>query len=105
MRLAQPSWPGLGSLVVGLSACSTEGLVDSSLGFEGSCTVGGSILSGIEPRLTDFHHLLLNPPKVWRASPFLFLVGGPNSLTFSFCNVCPSPTSVMGISWELQTVF
>ncbi|KAJ6651398.1 hypothetical protein lerEdw1_020971 [Lerista edwardsae] len=42
----------------------TEGLADSSSpGFEGSSTVGGSILSGIEPRLTDFHHLLLNPPK------------------------------------------
>ncbi|XP_061493914.1 serine/threonine-protein phosphatase 6 regulatory subunit 2 isoform X2 [Rhineura floridana] len=42
-----------------------EGLVDSfSQGFERSCTVNSSILCGIEPRLKDFHQLLLHPPKV-----------------------------------------
>ncbi|XP_075780423.1 serine/threonine-protein phosphatase 6 regulatory subunit 2 isoform X1 [Pelodiscus sinensis] len=41
-----------------------EGLVDSfSQGFERSYTVNSSILNGIEPRLKDFHQLLLNPPK------------------------------------------
>ncbi|XP_077694024.1 serine/threonine-protein phosphatase 6 regulatory subunit 2 isoform X5 [Eretmochelys imbricata] len=41
-----------------------EGLMDSfSQGFERSYTVNSSILHGIEPRLKDFHHLLLNPPK------------------------------------------
>ncbi|XP_074832600.1 serine/threonine-protein phosphatase 6 regulatory subunit 2 isoform X1 [Carettochelys insculpta] len=41
-----------------------EGLVDSfSQGFEKSYTVNSSILHGIEPRLKDFHQLLLNPPK------------------------------------------
>ncbi|XP_028603048.2 serine/threonine-protein phosphatase 6 regulatory subunit 2 isoform X1 [Podarcis muralis] len=43
---------------------SVEGLVDSfSQGFERSCTVNSSILGGIEPRLKDFHQLLLHPPK------------------------------------------
>ncbi|KAM8779776.1 serine/threonine-protein phosphatase 6 regulatory subunit 2 isoform 1-T2 [Rhynchonycteris naso] len=42
----------------------TEGLVDSfSQGLESLCTVSGSILHGIEPRLKDFHQLLLHPPK------------------------------------------
>uniref|UniRef100_A0A667FXS7 Protein phosphatase 6 regulatory subunit 2 n=1 Tax=Lynx canadensis TaxID=61383 RepID=A0A667FXS7_LYNCA len=42
----------------------TEGLVDSfSQGPEGLCTVSSSILHGIEPRLKDFHQLLLSPPK------------------------------------------
>nr|XP_008538899.1 PREDICTED: serine/threonine-protein phosphatase 6 regulatory subunit 2 isoform X5 [Equus przewalskii] len=42
----------------------TEGLVDSfSQGLERLCTVSGSILHGIEPRLKDFHQLLLSPPK------------------------------------------
>ncbi|XP_049482566.1 serine/threonine-protein phosphatase 6 regulatory subunit 2 isoform X7 [Panthera uncia] len=42
----------------------TEGLVDSfSQGLEGLCTVSSSILHGIEPRLKDFHQLLLSPPK------------------------------------------
>ncbi|XP_016042061.1 serine/threonine-protein phosphatase 6 regulatory subunit 2 isoform X3 [Erinaceus europaeus] len=42
----------------------TEGLVDSfSQGLERLCTVSASILHGIEPRLKDFHQLLLNPPK------------------------------------------
>ncbi|XP_039376127.1 serine/threonine-protein phosphatase 6 regulatory subunit 2 isoform X3 [Mauremys reevesii] len=41
-----------------------EGLMDSfSQGFERSYTVNSSILHGIEPRLKDFHQLLLNPPK------------------------------------------
>ncbi|XP_033017354.1 serine/threonine-protein phosphatase 6 regulatory subunit 2 isoform X2 [Lacerta agilis] len=43
---------------------SVEGLVDSfSQGFERCCTVNSSILGGIEPRLKDFHQLLLQPPK------------------------------------------
>lgn len=43
----------------------TEGLVDSfSQGLEGLCTVSSSVLHGIEPRLKDFHQLLLSPPKV-----------------------------------------
>uniref|UniRef100_A0A7M4EBZ6 Protein phosphatase 6 regulatory subunit 2 n=1 Tax=Crocodylus porosus TaxID=8502 RepID=A0A7M4EBZ6_CROPO len=41
-----------------------EGLMDSfSQGFERSYTVNSSILHGIEPRLKDFHQLLLSPPK------------------------------------------
>uniref|UniRef100_A0A8C8VGX2 Protein phosphatase 6 regulatory subunit 2 n=1 Tax=Pelusios castaneus TaxID=367368 RepID=A0A8C8VGX2_9SAUR len=41
-----------------------EGLMDSfSQGMERSHTVNSSILHGIEPRLKDFHQLLLNPPK------------------------------------------
>ena len=35
-----------------------------SQGLEGLCTVSSSILHGIEPRLKDFHQLLLSPPKV-----------------------------------------
>ncbi|XP_012644989.2 serine/threonine-protein phosphatase 6 regulatory subunit 2 isoform X1 [Microcebus murinus] len=42
----------------------TEGLVDSfSQGLERSYVVSSSVLQGIEPRLKDFHQLLLNPPK------------------------------------------
>ncbi|XP_063099758.1 serine/threonine-protein phosphatase 6 regulatory subunit 2 isoform X4 [Cavia porcellus] len=42
----------------------TEGLVDSfSQGLERSHAVSISVLNGIEPRLKDFHQLLLNPPK------------------------------------------
>uniref|UniRef100_A0A8D2MST1 Protein phosphatase 6, regulatory subunit 2 n=1 Tax=Zonotrichia albicollis TaxID=44394 RepID=A0A8D2MST1_ZONAL len=42
-----------------------EGLMDSyTQGFERSYTVNSSILHGIEPRLKDFHQLLLCPPKV-----------------------------------------
>ncbi|ELK07510.1 Serine/threonine-protein phosphatase 6 regulatory subunit 2 [Pteropus alecto] len=42
----------------------TEGLVDSfSQGLERLCPVSGSVLHGIEPRLKDFHQLLLSPPK------------------------------------------
>ncbi|XP_041612232.1 serine/threonine-protein phosphatase 6 regulatory subunit 2 isoform X6 [Vulpes lagopus] len=42
----------------------TEGLVDSfSQGLEGLCTISSSVLHGIEPRLKDFHQLLLSPPK------------------------------------------
>ncbi|XP_016067177.1 PREDICTED: serine/threonine-protein phosphatase 6 regulatory subunit 2 isoform X2 [Miniopterus natalensis] len=42
----------------------TEGLVDSfSQGLERLCTVSGSVLHSIEPRLKDFHQLLLHPPK------------------------------------------
>lgn len=41
-----------------------EGLMDSyTQGFERSYTVSSSILRGIEPRLKDFHQLLLRPPK------------------------------------------
>uniref|UniRef100_A0A8C0HS85 Protein phosphatase 6 regulatory subunit 2 n=1 Tax=Buteo japonicus TaxID=224669 RepID=A0A8C0HS85_9AVES len=41
-----------------------EGLMDSyTQGFERSYTVNSSILHGIEPRLKDFHQLLLSPPK------------------------------------------
>ncbi|XP_014746267.1 PREDICTED: serine/threonine-protein phosphatase 6 regulatory subunit 2 isoform X2 [Sturnus vulgaris] len=41
-----------------------EGLMDSyTQGFERSYTVNSSILHGIEPRLKDFHQLLLHPPK------------------------------------------
>lgn len=35
-----------------------------SQGLERSYTVSSSVLHGIEPRLKDFHQLLLNPPKV-----------------------------------------
>nr|XP_056701832.1 serine/threonine-protein phosphatase 6 regulatory subunit 2 [Euleptes europaea] len=42
----------------------TEGLVDcSSQGCDRSYIVNSSILLGIKPRLKDFHHLLLSPPK------------------------------------------
>ncbi|TRZ11930.1 hypothetical protein HGM15179_015171 [Zosterops borbonicus] len=41
-----------------------EGLMDSyTQGFERSYAVNSSILHGIEPRLKDFHQLLLRPPK------------------------------------------
>ncbi|XP_021402036.2 serine/threonine-protein phosphatase 6 regulatory subunit 2 [Lonchura striata] len=41
-----------------------EGLMDSyTQGFERSYTVSNSILHGIQPRLKDFHQLLLHPPK------------------------------------------
>ncbi|NWU97660.1 PP6R2 phosphatase, partial [Upupa epops] len=41
-----------------------EGLMDSyTQGFERSYTVSSSILHGIQPRLKDFHQLLLSPPK------------------------------------------
>ncbi|KAH0617268.1 hypothetical protein JD844_029162 [Phrynosoma platyrhinos] len=47
-----------------LCAHSVEGLVDSfSQGFARSYTVNSGILCGIEPRLSDFHQLLLHPPK------------------------------------------
>lgn len=43
----------------------TEGLADSfSQGLERCCGVSGSVLLGIQPRLKDFHQLLLSPPKV-----------------------------------------
>uniref|UniRef100_A0A674HL21 Serine/threonine-protein phosphatase 6 regulatory subunit 2-like n=1 Tax=Taeniopygia guttata TaxID=59729 RepID=A0A674HL21_TAEGU len=43
---------------------SVEGLMDSyTQGFERSYTVSNSILHGIQPRLKDFHQLLLHPPK------------------------------------------
>ncbi|KAM5173527.1 serine/threonine-protein phosphatase 6 regulatory subunit 2 isoform 9-T12 [Callospermophilus lateralis] len=42
----------------------TEGLVDSfSQGLERPHAVSSSVLHGIEPRLKDFHQLLLHPPK------------------------------------------
>nr|XP_031529474.1 serine/threonine-protein phosphatase 6 regulatory subunit 2 isoform X9 [Vicugna pacos] len=42
----------------------TEGLVDAcSQGLDRPCTVSSGILHGIEPRLKDFHQLLLSPPK------------------------------------------
>uniref|UniRef100_A0A2K5EA97 Serine/threonine-protein phosphatase 6 regulatory subunit 2 n=1 Tax=Aotus nancymaae TaxID=37293 RepID=A0A2K5EA97_AOTNA len=42
----------------------TEGLVDSfSQGLERSYAVSSSVLHGIEPRLKDFHQVLLNLPK------------------------------------------
>ncbi|XP_054426435.1 serine/threonine-protein phosphatase 6 regulatory subunit 2 isoform X2 [Pteronotus mesoamericanus] len=42
----------------------TEGLVDSfSQGLERPCAVSSGVLHGIEPRLKDFHQLLLHPPK------------------------------------------
>lgn len=43
----------------------TEGLVDAfSQGLERLCPISRSVLHGIEPRLKDFHQLLLHPPKV-----------------------------------------
>ncbi|KAM5334681.1 serine/threonine-protein phosphatase 6 regulatory subunit 2 isoform 2-T7 [Glossophaga mutica] len=42
----------------------TEGLADSfSQGLERLCPVSDSVLRGIQPRLKDFHQLLLHPPK------------------------------------------
>ncbi|XP_053442660.1 serine/threonine-protein phosphatase 6 regulatory subunit 2 isoform X3 [Nycticebus coucang] len=42
----------------------TEGLVDAfSQGLERPHVVSSGVLQGIEPRLKDFHQLLLNPPK------------------------------------------
>ncbi|RMB90247.1 hypothetical protein DUI87_33383 [Hirundo rustica rustica] len=44
-----------------------EGLMDSyTQGFERSYAVNSSILHGIEPRLKDFHQLLLRPPKLFQ---------------------------------------
>lgn len=43
----------------------SEGLLDScSQGLDRPCTVSPGVLRGIEPRLKDFHQLLLSPPKV-----------------------------------------
>ncbi|XP_010837580.1 PREDICTED: serine/threonine-protein phosphatase 6 regulatory subunit 2-like, partial [Bison bison bison] len=42
----------------------SEGLLDScSQGLDRPCTVSPGVLRGIEPRLKDFHQLLLSPPK------------------------------------------
>nr|XP_042103888.1 serine/threonine-protein phosphatase 6 regulatory subunit 2 isoform X1 [Ovis aries]XP_042103889.1 serine/threonine-protein phosphatase 6 regulatory subunit 2 isoform X1 [Ovis aries]XP_042103890.1 serine/threonine-protein phosphatase 6 regulatory subunit 2 isoform X1 [Ovis aries]XP_042103891.1 serine/threonine-protein phosphatase 6 regulatory subunit 2 isoform X1 [Ovis aries] len=42
----------------------SEGLLDScSQGLDRSCTISPGVLHGIEPRLKDFHQLLLSPPK------------------------------------------
>nr|XP_014336156.1 PREDICTED: serine/threonine-protein phosphatase 6 regulatory subunit 2 [Bos mutus] len=42
----------------------SEGLLDScSQGLDRPCTVSPGVLHGIEPRLKDFHQLLLSPPK------------------------------------------
>ncbi|XP_057597272.1 serine/threonine-protein phosphatase 6 regulatory subunit 2 isoform X2 [Hippopotamus amphibius kiboko] len=42
----------------------TEGLLDScSQGLDRLCAVSSGVLRGIEPRLKDFHQLLLSPPK------------------------------------------
>ncbi|XP_032077918.1 serine/threonine-protein phosphatase 6 regulatory subunit 2 isoform X3 [Thamnophis elegans] len=50
-----------------------ESLSDSfSQGFEKFHPVSSSILQGIEPRLKDFHQLLLQPPKV---APILTTIG------------------------------
>lgn len=35
-----------------------------SQGLERLCPISRSVLHGIEPRLKDFHQLLLHPPKV-----------------------------------------
>ncbi|XP_067325532.1 serine/threonine-protein phosphatase 6 regulatory subunit 2 isoform X1 [Anolis sagrei] len=49
------------------------GLVDAfSQGGERPYSISGSVLSGIEPRLSDFHDLLLHPPK---AAPILTTIG------------------------------
>ncbi|XP_033261293.1 serine/threonine-protein phosphatase 6 regulatory subunit 2 isoform X2 [Orcinus orca] len=41
-----------------------EGLLDScSQGLDRLCAVSSGVLRGIEPRLKDFHQLLLSPPK------------------------------------------
>uniref|UniRef100_A0A8C3L567 Protein phosphatase 6 regulatory subunit 2 n=1 Tax=Chrysolophus pictus TaxID=9089 RepID=A0A8C3L567_CHRPC len=61
-----------------------EGLMDSyTQGFERSYTVNSSILHGIEPRLKDFHQLLLSPPKVtWlteRDNPLPVPAGRPSA--------------------------
>ncbi|XP_029471450.1 serine/threonine-protein phosphatase 6 regulatory subunit 2 isoform X2 [Rhinatrema bivittatum] len=49
-----------------------EALLDSfAQGFERSYTVNSSILQGIEPRLRDFHQLLLHPPQ----TPILTTIG------------------------------
>lgn len=64
-------------LLSNLNCCTfllarVEGLMDSyTQGFERSYTVNSSILHGIEPRLKDFHQLLLNPPKVKHLPAFL----------------------------------
>lgn len=40
-------------------------MVDScSQGLDRLCAVSSGVLLGIEPRLKDFHQLLLSPPKV-----------------------------------------
>ncbi|XP_043738463.1 serine/threonine-protein phosphatase 6 regulatory subunit 2 isoform X3 [Cervus elaphus] len=42
----------------------SEGLLDSCCqGLDRSCTVSPGVLRGVEPRLKDFHQLLLSPPK------------------------------------------
>ncbi|XP_029814002.1 serine/threonine-protein phosphatase 6 regulatory subunit 2 [Manacus vitellinus] len=61
-------WLKTGRFIPRELSCSSpgrvEGLMDSyTQGFERSYTVNSSILHGIEPRLKDFHQLLLSPPK------------------------------------------
>lgn len=51
-------------------------------GFERSYTVNSSILHGIEPRLKDFHQLLLSPPKVRGKLLLAWISGFP--LTYSW---------------------
>lgn len=45
------------------SANRVDGVMDAQ-GFERSYTVNSSILLAIQPHLTHFHQLLLEPPKV-----------------------------------------
>ncbi|KFV16368.1 Serine/threonine-protein phosphatase 6 regulatory subunit 2, partial [Tauraco erythrolophus] len=69
-----------------------EGLMDSyTQGFERSYTVNSSILHGIEPRLKDFHQLLLSPPKEQMAPDLLSGFPFPHSQAsrvFSESTVC-----------------
>lgn len=56
---------GVGEAPSAVLTHRTEGLVDSfSQGLGRPHAVSSSVLRGIEPRLKDFHQLLLHPPKV-----------------------------------------
>ncbi|KFQ27825.1 Serine/threonine-protein phosphatase 6 regulatory subunit 2, partial [Merops nubicus] len=84
-----------------------EGLMDSyTQGFERSYTVNSSILHGIEPRLKDFHQLLLSPPKVKHPSPSQqqraphLIPGFPFPCAQAACLFFGSP-----VPWNRQTFF
>lgn len=100
---------GRAQLLSALNCCAfllarVEGLMDSyTQGFERSYTVNSSILHGIEPRLKDFHQLLLNPPKVRQLPAFLGSRGLLTCLRVSLPLVRVFPAGIM--CWNEQASF
>lgn len=64
----------------------SEGLLDSCPR-DGPCTASPGVLRGLEPRLRDFHQLLLSPPKVGVLSGGA-LVGGDAGEARTSCAAC-----------------